>query len=283
MGPLVHILFPTFDRPERASALVRQLAAQTYRDFDIVCVDHGMVPVDFQPAERERLTVVRAGAQLWWAGAMNAGLARILAGAKDGDAVLTLNDDVSVGPEYLAALAAEAERLPGALVGSACIDAAAGTVRYADLRLDRLRASFVSRYRGRSPAELPPGAVLECDVLSGRGMLIPVRALREVGLFDERRLPHYSADYELAWRARRAGYRLVCAADARIATVWDRREDAARGRLVDYALDRRLPGNLAATYGFARLCFPASYALWFTSLAGARLLAGFVLDRRGAR
>ncbi|MCK9460562.1 MAG: glycosyltransferase family 2 protein [Proteobacteria bacterium] len=282
MGSFLHVLFPTFDRPERARELVRQLAAQTYRDFDVVCIDHGTVPVEFQGAERERLTVVRAGAELWWAGAMNAGLEEILPRAGSGDAVVTINDDVRVGPEYLAALAGAAAEHPRALVGSVCIDDLTRTVRYAELRLRWLRAEFASSYRDRTPDALPAGAVLDCDVLSGRGTLIPVRALRDVGLFDERRLPHYSADYELSWRARRAGYRLVCAADARVGTGWGRRGNVRSG-LAGYVLDRRLPGNLLTTYAFARSCFDRPYALWYTALTGARLVAGYTFERRGPR
>jgi len=282
MAPIVHILFPTFDKPESARSLVRQLAGQTYRDFDVFCVDHGTAPVDFQPAERERLTVVRAGAELWWTGAMNAGLERILASAGDEDAVLTINDDVEIGPDFLGALVAATARQPRALVGSACVDLRIGRLRYADLQLDVLAALVVSRHAGRSTDELPPGGALPCDVLSCRGTLIPVRAFRDVGLFDARRLPHYTADYEFSWRARRAGYRLVCAADARVGTDWGRR-GTAKGDLVGYLLDRRRPGNLPATYEFARLCFGGPYALWFTALAGARLLAGFVLEKRGPR
>lgn len=282
MAPFVHILFPTYDRPDRARELVRQLAAQTYRDFDVTCVDHGRAPVGFSDLPDARLTAVRAGTDMWWTGAMNAGLARILAQAGDSDAVLTMNDDVRIGPEYLGALVAAATSHPRALVGSVCIDDLTRTVRYAELRLLWLRAEFASSYRDRTPDALPAGAVLDCDVLSGRGTLIPVRTFRDVGLFDERRLPHYSADYELSWRARRAGYRLVCAADARVGTDWGRRGDVRSG-LAAYVLDRRLPGNLLTTYAFARSCFDRPYALWYTSLAGARLVAGYALERRGPR
>jgi GT2 family glycosyltransferase len=96
MSPFIHVLFPTFDRPDRARELVRQLAAQTYRDFDVTCVDHGASPVDFSSSPDVRLTVVRAGIDAWWAGAMNAGLERILPAAGDDDAVLTINDDVRI-------------------------------------------------------------------------------------------------------------------------------------------------------------------------------------------
>jgi len=40
---------------------------------------------------------------------------------------------------------------------------------------------------------------------AGRGTLIPLNVFEKIGLFDERHLPHYGADYDLSFRAARMG------------------------------------------------------------------------------
>src|SRR4030095_5801184 len=60
--------------------------------------------------------------------------------------------------------------------------------------------------RRRRDSRHPPHDV---DGLSGRGTLYPVQAIRSAGLMNPRWLPHYLADYDLAVRAKKAGYRLL--------------------------------------------------------------------------
>ena len=47
------------------------------------------------------------------------------------------------------------------------------------------------------------------DTLQGRGMLIPARAFKEIGLFDDKKLPQYYADEDFSLRAKKNGYSLV--------------------------------------------------------------------------
>jgi GT2 family glycosyltransferase len=272
MSPFIHVLFPTFDRPDRARELVRQLAAQTYRDFDVTCVDHGRAPVDFSGLPDLRLAAVRAGTDLWWTGAMNAGLARILADAGDGDAVLTINDDVRIGPEYVAALGAAAAARPRALVGSVCIDDASDRVLYADLHHLPRRGHFRSTFKGRRSAEVPASRFLPCDVHSGRGTLIPVAVFREVGLYDDARLPHYGADYELSRRARDRGFELVCSTDARVRTPAPPPDSPAGYRsFLEFATDTKRAGRVRDKWAFYRLCFGRRQAVWACALELYRL------------
>jgi GT2 family glycosyltransferase len=277
-------VIPTYSRPNRALAVAAELARQGMSAASIRIVDHGPTPsVDGAAARALGATILRGDPSVWWSGAVNIGLRAALSRAAEDDAILVINDDTRILPGYVDALRRAAASDPKALVGSVCIDDGGGTVMYADLRLLWLRAAFVSRYKGRPPDAVPAGRALACDVLSGRGVLIPARAFREIGLFDERRLPHYAADFELSWRARRAGYRLVCATDARVATHGERGAGRARGGLVGYALDRRRAGNLAASYRFARLCFSGPYAAWFTCVAGAQACYGYLAERSGWR
>jgi GT2 family glycosyltransferase len=61
----------------------------------------------------------------------------------------------------------------------------------------------------RSPPDPDAPDLYPVDVLGGCGTLIPVSVFRRIGLYDERALRHYGADYELSRRAARAGFRLM--------------------------------------------------------------------------
>ena len=56
--------------------------------------------------------------------------------------------------------------------------------------------------------------VVESDLLSGRGTLIPVEAFRKFGMYDVDRFPHYAADEDFSLMCKRNGYRLLVAVKA---------------------------------------------------------------------
>lgn len=42
-------------------------------------------------------------------------------------------------------------------------------------------------------------------MLTGKGVVIPVDVFKCIGLYNEEKLPHYKADHELIWRAKKSG------------------------------------------------------------------------------
>jgi GT2 family glycosyltransferase len=58
----------------------------------------------------------------------------------------------------------------------------------------------------------------EVSLYPARGLLIPREVFDKVGLFEERLLPHYMADYDFTHLAIRKGFRVYCNYDARLFT-----------------------------------------------------------------
>jgi GT2 family glycosyltransferase len=52
----------------------------------------------------------------------------------------------------------------------------------------------------------------------GRGLLIPRAVFDKIGLFNEKRLPHYLADYDFTSQAKRKGFEVYCNYDALLYT-----------------------------------------------------------------
>lgn len=209
----VFVVIPVRNRRQLTLGCLACLVTQTYPALSIVIVDDGSsdgtaaaIRADYQGVE-----VLRGDGHLWWTGATNLGVQWCLQRASSSDYVLTLNDDTTMRPDYVARLVSTAQGAPGALIGSTLVDSRDGqTVLASGVRMRWLAAGAHNLGRGRSLAELQLASTLvhDVDLLSGRGTLIPVEVFRRIGLYDRRRLPHYAADYEFSHRAVRAGFRL---------------------------------------------------------------------------
>lgn len=58
----------------------------------------------------------------------------------------------------------------------------------------------------------------EVSLFPARGLLIPKKVFETVGLFEEKLLPHYIADYDFTLLARRNGFLIYCNYDAKLYT-----------------------------------------------------------------
>ncbi len=262
---MIHIVIPTYERPEHLSACLSSLHGQRGGPTRIVVVDHGrkQTAADLDAARSSSCTVLRASPDLWWSGAMNVGVRRVLASASDDDRLVTLNDDVVATPGCLRMLLAAADMCgPRTLIGSLAVDASdervvldAGTV--VNWRTGRHRHLLASQRQAGSPVEPD---LHEVSVLSGRGTLIPIQAFRELGLYDEQRFPQYAADYEFARRAGRRGWRVAISHAAVVMTyaqstgLHARQSQRPRRGFASRLSSRASAHNLACRWHYARTC-----------------------------
>lgn len=136
---------------------------------------------------------------------MAKGVQHVLERATDTDYVLSLNNDVTFEPNYLAQLVQTSQSYHTAIVGSLCKDV-----------IDRNQihdAGITMHWYKYQYGQLAYNPVITVatavDTISGRGVLIPVSVIKRIGNFAYRSLPHYGADYEFGFRAKAAGVPLV--------------------------------------------------------------------------
>ena len=67
---------------------------------------------------------------------------------------------------------------------------------------------WMLRFKALPKGEQHKG-VIEVTHLPGKGVLFPVKAFRDVGLYDEVNLPQYNAYTYLVLRAYKAGYKVL--------------------------------------------------------------------------
>lgn len=152
--------------------------------------------------------VLNGDGNLWWSGAINLGIKYSL--DMGCDYVLTLNDDTRFDENFLEALFCSAEANPNTIVGS--------LMAYEDSVLQRFhylagvkQVGYLRSLVGVSVSESSIGKVspITVDALPGRSLLIPMNIIRSIGLFDSKRFPHGSADFDFTLRAGNKGYGII--------------------------------------------------------------------------
>lgn len=211
----VFAVIPVFNRLHFTRECIGLLKAQTHRPLRIVVSDGGSTDgtVEAVRAEHPDVVVLASREELWWTGAMAAGIDHALAqGRGEGDCVLMMNNDTRIPPDYVATLL-RASRESGAAVGSLVVDSRdPARVLDAGEYVDWATYSFPVR------SHVDPGERLrtDVDVLPGRGSLVPLAMIRKAGNVDAALLPHYLADYEFFTRLKRHGFRLAVCYETRL-------------------------------------------------------------------
>ncbi len=188
-------------------------ALESLRGIDTVVVDNGSVDGSADAIEERfpEVELIRAGVNLGFAGGNNAGIRRAL--DRGADWVLLVNNDATVEPGIVEALAVAVEARPDAGV-LAC------KVLFADSdRLWYAGAGF-NPYLGRSRHERfgrpdEPGSIRDTVRATGAAMAVSRMAIDRAGLLDEE-LFLYAEDLEWCLRIKAAGFAVVYVPDARV-------------------------------------------------------------------
>lgn len=278
---MLYVVIPVFNRWAFTQACLHSLRQQTEQSFRVIVVDDGSTDGTAQALAREfpEVEVLHGNGQLFWTAGVNMGIRQALAhGATH---VLTMNNDVVVTPTFLENMLLWARRQPRAVLGALELDATTRQPIYGGERFSWLthRSAFLLQ---QLPAEEHKG-LHPVTYLPGRGLLIPAEVLRTIGLFDERRLPHYLADYDYTSVARRHGFPVYINYDAHLLTYPDesgqeltRRQRSLRG-YYEHLFGIRGGGNLRNFTHFALKNCPPALVPTFLLNGYARRLVGYFL------
>jgi N-acetylglucosaminyl-diphospho-decaprenol L-rhamnosyltransferase len=220
MQPKFYIVIPVFNRKLWTERCLTCLRAQTFKNFEIIVVDDGSTDGTAELITNvfTEVMLLRGDGNLWWTGAVNLGLQYVLDRACRNDAVLVLNDDTEVYPDYLEALYRLWRVMPRTLIGSILVDLERPELIYNGGNVvNWWTAKFGVLNSGVQLAKFTKDHWVNVSFLTGRGTLIPVQVFREIGLYDDRHFQQ-CGDTELPVRAKKAGYRLVVSYSAIVKT-----------------------------------------------------------------
>ncbi len=203
--PLIYIVTPVFNDPDHTLQFLQSFAKQTYTNFKVVIVDNS-TNTETQEAVKSKFPdtiLIKGKPEYWWSAGTNKG---VQLGLKDNvDYILTVNDDVELSKNYLESLVKEVVQEPKALIGSKILDIKKySKIWYLVGTMDKKSGDLehVTKLAGDKTLN-------ESQWLTGMGVLVPVSAFEQVGLYDEKDFPHYFGDADFSLRAKQAGYKLL--------------------------------------------------------------------------
>jgi GT2 family glycosyltransferase len=208
-SPRIAVIIPTFNRVQTLLACLESVYAQSALSIQAIVVNDGskdgttpQVQAAFPQAQ-----IVEGDGNLWWAGAINAGLRQAL--AAEFDYFLLLNDDNLLAPGAVQNLLSYAETHPGTIVGSLVRLKDTDLISDAGVALNWWRAGpYLKDFKQPYfPGKYP--AVIPADALAGQGVLLSREHLNRTGLLHARQFPQYFGDTDFYLRARATGLQVV--------------------------------------------------------------------------
>ncbi|MBI5922465.1 MAG: glycosyltransferase family 2 protein [Betaproteobacteria bacterium] len=252
----VHALVPVFNRLEKTRQILACLREQELDEpLRLIVINDGSTDGTAEYlSTQENIVVLDGDGSLWWGGAMETGLRYVLRNSPGTDWVLMINNDTKFNQNFVQTLVSTARTHSPAVVGSViCDEKNPSSLLSIGGMIDSWRFQVRDKLEANWDLNAKSGPHL-VDVLSGRGTLYPLSVFKRVGTMRPRWLPHYLGDYELAVRARRAGYRLLVCANAATLSANDYGSSYRPSSLADKFFNVRSPYYLPATWLFWWSC-----------------------------
>lgn len=206
------VIIPNWNGRGLLGRCLPALNSQSYRDFEVIVVDNGSTD-DSVAWVKSRFPDVRVLAQdrnTGFAAACNSGIR-----ASSAEFVVTLNNDTSPYPDWLARLVQAADQHPdvGMFASTLYLDRTPLAIDAIGIQVSRLGVAHNIGY-GQPIAEIPSSSQDLFGPCAGAG-LYRRRLFEDVGLFDDTYFA-YLEDVELAWRSRWAGWRCISVPASRV-------------------------------------------------------------------
>jgi len=210
-APLVSIIIVNWNGCEHLPVCLESLAAQTFRDFEVILVDNGSSDGSLALLRKHFpwVRLIALPENTGFATGNNQGLAQAR-----GDYLVTLNNDTKAEPNWLEILVAAADAHPRAgMVGCRICNF------YNPDRIDSLGMGICKdgmtrgRFRNQAWSKLRLGEVEEILFPSACAALYKRAMLAETGFFDDDFFA-YAEDSDLGLRGRLAGWEAIMATGA---------------------------------------------------------------------
>lgn len=271
----IYIICGVHNEIERLRRLLKCFGNQTFKNYKLVIVDDGSTDgtENFVRENYQDAIFIKGDGKLWWTGSLYVAVEKILQLAKDGDFILTINNDCVVTRDYLENIYRCAQKYKDSITGSLVVDIkdketisdAGVRIHWENYRFENIGPKKISQIKNFETVEK------KIDTLSTKGTLYPVKVFKSIGNFDRKHLPHYISDYEFACRARKHGFKLLLYYNAKVYNEVDRTgigmnisDKLTIREILQLLFSRRSRINMVDHFWFVILCCPRKY--WWQNL-----------------
>lgn len=200
----VFCVVPVHNRLEITKKFMNYINTQDYPYVKIVIIDDGSVDGTgeyLSQLSQKNIIVMKGDGNLWWSKATQIGIDYVKRNASKKDFLLLINDDVDIGEKFISSMVMESKGNNFAVVGSTQLDEASGNTVNCGWHIDYWAMSIVKLGPNDDKGNI--------NALSGRGVLIPMSAVFQVGDLHTKLFPHYLSDLEYTARIGEAGWPIV--------------------------------------------------------------------------
>lgn len=272
-SPFFSIVIPTFNRPFQLADCLASIARLDYprASFEVIVVDDGSQPPldDVVEPFREKIGItLKAQSNSGPATARNTGAA----GAR-GEFLTFIDDDNSVGPEWLKRLSESVRANPGCMIGGRVVNIATDNL-YSSA--SQLLIDYMHENDNSDPKD--------SRFFTGNNQTMPISVFNEIGGYDTAYYPGIAAeDREFCERWMRLGHRMVHVAEIRVMhahrmtlrSYWRQQFMYGRGA---YRFHRQCSGDERGKYARVPIGFYSKLLLYpFSVLKGWRAFTVFLL------
>ena len=255
----IYVIIPVYNRIHYTKKIISCLRSQTLRNnIKIIVVDDGSTDGTGKWLKKQNdVETLKGNGKLLWSGAVNLAIKNIFKKGTKNDWILLINNDVEIKNNYVEFLYNVARNNYPAAVGSIVKSKNEKLISIgAKILTNKLKVKEI--YNNKFIFK-ESKILKNIDVLSGRGVLYPLKSIIEVNGLRPNLIPHYFADYDLSLRVKKKGYNLLISMKAVIYS-----DDN-----FDLVKEKRKKENIVYK-NFARKSsslFYAKFLFWWTALS----------------
>lgn len=275
LDPRIFICIPVFNRLPFTINCINSLLNQTYQNFHIIICDDGSKDgtSEYLSTNFPSITLLYGNGDLWWAGGTNKCIEYALTVCRSGDFIFTMNNDSYIYPNLLRDLIYESQRNPKAILG--CVNVTNSDLNLIEPSAFKEQNTFFFPKLLRAINKWNENLdnikfdFDNVDSLSGKGCLILIDVFKEIGLYNSKKLPHYYADTEFTYRAKKKGFSILIFYKHRIVSFT---EESGLGQLnsspnfKDFLrgfINIKSSHHLKSVYYFSKLAYGDFYVFYF--------------------
>lgn len=204
----LYILLPVHNRYLITQNFIHYLQRQTFQDYHLVLLDDGSNDGTAAMVEQAipNLTILRGTGDWWWGGALHQGYLWLQQqNFNHNPVILIMNDDTEFEADFLEKGINSICHHPHALLTAECYKDTGICNLSRGAKVNWWYATFIPVTNQKKP-----------DCLGTTALFFRWKSFEIIGGFKPNLLPHYFADYEFTYRAKRKGFSLYSDPEVKI-------------------------------------------------------------------